>query len=226
MKWRISGSTMQSLDILLMQGESVITESGGMAWYKGSVDMKTNMPGGLMGGLGRAFSGESLFMTTYTSLSEQAVITFTPEAPGSIVQRELAAGESIVAQRDAFMVAQNSVELAVHFQKRLGAGLFGGEGFILQRVTGPGIAFFEIDGEAREMELAAGETVVVDPGHIALFDATVTHSIERVKGVSNVLFGGEGLFLATLTGPGKVTLQTMPLSNLVAKVASQIPSSS
>lgn len=226
MKYKIEGQSMQALDILLTKSEAVVTESGGMAWYRGTVDMKTDMPGGLMGGLGRALAGESLFMTTYTALSEQVVITFTPEAPGSIVALPLAAGQAIIAQRDAFMVAESSVELKVHFKQRIGVGLFGGEGFILQRVTGPGMAFFEIDGEAREIQLQAGEAIRVDPGHIALFEATVTHSIERIKGVSNVLFGGEGLFLATLTGPGKVWLQTMPLSNLVSKIAASLPKSS
>ncbi|GAB4473881.1 MAG: hypothetical protein Kow00124_13300 [Anaerolineae bacterium] len=226
MKYRITGTTMQALDVLLARGEAIITESGGMAWYRGGVDMKTNMPGGLMGGLGRALSGESLFMTTYTAISDQAVITFTPEAPGSIIARELAAGEVIIAQRDSLMCAQSTVQLSVHFQKRLGAGLFGGEGFILQRITGPGVAFFEVDGEVREIELQAGETMRVDPGHIALFEATVSHDIERVKGVSNILFGGEGLFLATLTGPGKVWLQTMPLNNLIAKIIARMPKSS
>jgi uncharacterized protein (TIGR00266 family) len=224
MKFRIVGQVMQALDLLLSRGESVFTEVGGMAWYRGQVDMKTNMPGGVMGGLGRALSGESLFLTTYTALSDQAEVTFTPEAPGSIVNIDLAPGQTIIAQRDAFMCAQQGVQLAVHFKRRIGAGLFGGEGFILQKVTGPGIAFFEIDGEVRQLDLAQGETIRVDPGHIALFDASVTHSIEAVKGVTNVLFGGEGLFLATLTGPGRVWLQTMPLSNLVGKIASRLPS--
>jgi uncharacterized protein (TIGR00266 family) len=226
MQYKIEGAVMQALDILLSGGESVFTESGGMAWYRGSVDMKTDMPGGLMGGLGRALSGESLFMTTYTARSDQAMITFTPEAPGSIIPIQLAAGQSIIAQRDAFMCAEAGVKLEVHFKKRIGVGLFGGEGFILQRVTGPGMAFFEIDGEVRQLELQAGEQVRVDPGHIALFDAGVTHGIEALKGVSNVLFAGEGLFLATLTGPGRVWLQTMPLSNLVGKIASRLPKSS
>jgi uncharacterized protein (TIGR00266 family) len=225
MKYRISGTTMQSLDLLLNKGEAVFTEVGGMAWYQGAIDMKTNMPGGLMGGLGRAISGESLFLTTYTALSDQAVVTFTPEVPGSIVAMDLAPGQSVIAQRDSFMCAQQGVQMAVHFKRRLGAGLFGGEGFILQRVTGPGIAFFEVDGETREIELAAGETMHVDPGHIAIFDATVTHDIERVKGAANVLFGGEGLFLATLTGPGRVWLQSMPFSNLLAKIIARIPKS-
>ena len=226
MKYRITGSTMQSLDVLLERGEAVFTEVGGMAWYRGDVDMKTNMPGGLMGGLSRALSGESLFLTTYTALSNQAVVTFTPETPGAIVARDLAPGETLIAQRDAFMCAQQGVQVAIHFKQRLGVGLFGGEGFILQRITGPGVVFFEIDGEVREVELAAGEKICVDPGHIAMFDATVTHSIERVKGVTNVLFGGEGLFLATLTGPGKVWLQTMPFSNLMAKIIARMPKSS
>jgi len=226
MKYRIAGTTMQALDVLLNRGEAMVTESGGMAWYRGTVDMKTNMPGGLLGGLGRALSGESIFMTTYTALSDSAEVTFTPEAPGSIIAYTLAEGQSVIAQRDAFMCAQSSVQLAMYFHKRLGAGLFGGEGFILQRVTGPGLAFFEVDGEVRELELAAGETMRVDPGHIAMFEETVRHDIEMVKGVSNLIFGGEGLFLATLTGPGKVWLQTMPLNNLVAKIIARIPKSS
>ena len=226
MKYHISGTNMQALDVRLARDEAIFTEAGGMAWYRGEVDMKTNMPGGLMGGLERVLSGESMFLTTYTAQSDEAVITFTPEAPGSIIPRELAAGQSLIAQRDAFMCAQAGVELAVHFKRRFRAGFFGGEGFVLQRVTGPGIAFFEIDGEAREINLAAKERIRVDPGHIAMFEASVSHDIERVKGVTNILFGGEGLFLATLTGPGKVWLQTMPLTNLIAKIASRLPSSS
>jgi len=226
MQYRISGTTMQALDVLLQRGEAVFTEVGGMAWYRGSISMETNMPGGLLGGLGRAVSGESLFLTTYKAVSDTAEVTFTPESPGSIVAVELAPGQTVIAQRDAFMCAQEGVQLAVHFKRKLGAGLFGGEGFILQKVTGPGAAFFEIDGETREIELASGETIRIDPGHIAMFEATVSHDIERVKGVTNVLFGGEGLFLATLTGPGKIWLQTMPLNNLIAKIAARLPKSS
>ncbi len=226
MKYRITGTTMQALDILLNRGEAVFTEVGGMAWYRGNIEMKTNMPGGLLGGLGRMVSGESLFLTTYTSLADQSVVTFAPEAPGSIVALDLAAGQSVIAQRDAFMCAQQGVEVVIHFKRRLGVGLFGGEGFILQRITGPGAAFFEIDGETVEVNLAAGEKIFVDPGHIAMFDATVTHDIQMVKGVSNVLFGGEGLFLATLTGPGRAWLQTMPLNNLINKIIAKMPKSS
>jgi uncharacterized protein (TIGR00266 family) len=223
-KYRLTGTTMQALGILLTQGEAMITEVGGMSWMKGNVDMKTNMPGGLFGGLARAAMGESIFLTTYTCIGPQAEITFTPEAPGAVVPIELAEGQSVIAQRDAFMCAQQGVTLAVHLRQRLGVGLFGGEGFILQRVTGPGMAFFEIDGEIVTIDLQAGETLRVDPGHIALFEPAVSCNIEMIKGVSNILFGGEGLFLATMTGPGKVWLQTMPLNNLISKIIAKIPS--
>lgn len=220
MKYRVTGNTLQALDVLLTRNEAVFTEIGGMAWYKGDIDMKTNVPGGLFGGVQRKMAGESAFVTTYTARSDQAVVTFTPSAPGSIVARELGQNESIIAQRDAFMCAQVGVSISIEFTRNLGAGFFGGEGFVLQRVKGPGVAFFEVDGEAREFNLPAGEVLHIDPGHIAMFDSTVTYGIERIKGVSNMLFGGEGLFLATLKGPGRVWLQTMPMTTLVAKIAS------
>jgi uncharacterized protein (AIM24 family) len=151
------------------------------------------------------------------------LITFTPEAPGAILPLQLAAGESRICQKDAFMVAENSVSLEIHFRKKLGAGLFGGEGFVLQKITGPGLAFVEIAGEVREYELKPGEVMKVDPGHIAMYEPSVNYDIQRVKGVKNIFFGGEGLFLATLTGPGKVWLQSMPLSNLASKLFQYMP---
>ena len=226
MQYTIHGTVMQTLEVELTQGESIFTESGGMAWMTGDVEMSTNTRGGLMKGLARSLSGESLFLTTYTCQGPGALITFTPEAPGSIIPVELAPGQSRICQKDAFMVAENSVELEVHFRKKLGAGLFGGEGFILQKVTGPGTAWVEIAGEVRSYNLKSGQTMRVDPGHIAMYEPTVGYDINRVKGVRNILFGGEGLFLATLTGPGKVWLQSMPLANLASKIATYIPSSS
>lgn len=224
MRYEIHGTVMQSLDVFLSQGESMYTESGGMAWMKGNVDMQTNTKGGLMAGLGRRLAGESFFMTTYTSNDPgEALVVFTPEAPGKILPIKLGAGQSMICQRDAFMCAESSVELAMYFRKRLGTGLFGGEGFILQQITGPGYAFVEIPGEVREYTLAAGETMRVDPGHIALFEPTVSHEITMVKGLTNIFFGGEGLFLATMKGPGRVWLQSMPLSNLAAKLARYLP---
>jgi uncharacterized protein (TIGR00266 family) len=210
--------------VQLSAGESIFTESGGMAWMSGNIDMKTDTKGGFMAGLGRALAGESLFMTTYTCKSGEASITFTPEAPGKILPFDLRNGESLICQKDSFMVADSSVKLEIHFRKKLGAGLFGGEGFILQKVTGPGTVLLEIPGEVREYDLAPRETLKVDPGHIALFQPSVNYDITTVKGVKNILFSGEGLFLATLTGPGKVWLQSLPLSNLARKLASYMPS--
>lgn len=226
MHYEIKGSTMQTLDIFLNAGESIFTESGGMAWMKGDIEMATNTRGGLLKGLARSLAGESMFLTTYACKGGDAAITFTPESPGSILPIDLASGESRICQKDAFMVAQDSVALEIHFRKKLGTGLFGGEGFILQKITGPGMAWVEIAGEVREYDLQAGEKMKVDPGHIAMYEPSVNYDIQRVKGVKNMLFGGEGLFLATLVGPGKVWLQSMPLSNLASKLMQYMPTKS
>ena len=223
MRYEVNGNILPSVDIWLGPGESVFTESGGMAWMKGDVHMSTNTRGGLLQGLTRTLAGESLFMTTYTCQSGTGMVTFTPEAPGRIMVFELQAGQSLICQKDAFMAAQEGVRLEIHFRRRLGAGFFGGEGFVLQRVTGPGVVFLEIAGDVREYSLEPGEVMRVDPGHIALYEPTVDYDITTVKGVTNILFGGEGLFLATLKGPGRVWLQSMPLSNLAAKLKQYIP---
>jgi uncharacterized protein (TIGR00266 family) len=226
MEYKINGSTMETLDIHLKKGESVYTESGGMAWMRGQIQMDTNTKGGMMAGLGRMIAGESLFMTTYTCQSRDGTVTFAPEINGKILDMQLASGQSLICQKDAFMCAEDSVKLEIHFKKRLGAGMFGGEGFILQKITGPGMAFLEIPGEVREYQLGAGEVIQVDPGHIAMFEPTVDYDISRVKGFTNIFFSGEGLFLAKLTGPGKIWLQSLPLSNLAAKLSKYMPSQS
>jgi len=226
MEYKIYGTVMQTLDILLTQGESIYTESGGMAWMRGNIAMETNTKGGVMAGLGRALAGESLFMTTYSCQSPKGLIVFTPEVPGKVLPIQLAAGQSLICQKDSFMCAQDSVKLEMHFRKKLGAGLFGGEGFILQKITGPGTAFIEIPGEVREYDLEAGAEMKVDPGHIAMFEPTVTYDITRVKGLKNIFFSGEGLFLASLKGPGKIWMQSLPLSNLAAKLARYLPTKS
>jgi len=223
MQYKIIGSFMESVDIHLKQGESVYTESGGMAWMRGSFDMDTNTRGGLGAGIGRVLAGESLFLTTYTCQSPDGLITFTPEVPGKVIDLKLEAGQSMICQKDAFMCAEESIKLEMHFRKKLGAGLFGGEGFILQKISGPGTAFVEIPGEVRKIELGAGELIKVDPGHIAMFEPSVEYDITAVKGLKNVLFSGEGLFLATMKGPGKVWLQSLPLSNLAKKLARYMP---
>jgi uncharacterized protein (TIGR00266 family) len=223
MKYEIKGSTMPVVTMTLAKGEAVFTESGGMGWMSDSVAMSTNLEGGLFGGLTRKLSGESLFMTTYTAEKDDAGIAFPTAMPGSLIPVALSPGESLICQKKSFLVAERSVTLEMHFRKKLGTGLFGGEGFILQKVTGPGQVFFEIDGETVEHQLAPGERLKVDTGHIALLEPSVNYEIEMVKGFKNVLFGGEGLFLATLTGPGKVWLQTMPIQNLAKEIIPYIP---
>ena len=226
MQYKISGTLMESVDIHLKAGESIYSESGGMAWMRGAFEMDTSTRGGLGAGLGRMLAGESLFLTTYTCQSPDGLITFTPEVPGKVLALSLEAGQSLICQKDAFMCAETSVKLEMHFRKKLGAGLFGGEGFILQKISGPGTVFLEIPGEVREVELGAGEKLQVDPGHIALFEPNVSYDIAAVKGLKNVLFSGEGLFLASLTGPGKVWLQSLPLSNLAMKLSKYMPTKS
>jgi uncharacterized protein (TIGR00266 family) len=216
MKYDVHGSVTQVVEFELESGEAVFSESGGMCWIQEGVKMDSNMRGGLLSGISRKFSGESIFMNTYRAERPGAKVAFASEFVGNVVVRQLAEGESVICQKDAFMVAAESCKLEAHFQKKLGAGLFGGEGFILQKVTGPGLAFFEIAGEVIEKQLGEGEVLKVNPGYIAMFDPTVKYDIERVKGVKNMLFGGEGLFLAKVTGPGKIWLQTITLPGLAA----------
>lgn len=223
MQTTIRGTTMQVLDVQLEPGESLYTESGGMAWMSPNIEMQTSTRGGVLKGLGRMLAGESLFLTTYTCASGSGLISFANEFPGKILPLNLAAGESRICQKDAFLCATESVDLSMHFRKKLGAGFFGGEGFIMQKLTGPGEAWVEISGEITEYALTAGQQLRVDPGHIAMFEPTVNYDVTMVKGVKNMFFGGEGLFLATVTGPGKVWLQSMPLSNLAGKIASRLP---
>lgn len=225
MDYKIEGTMMPSLEIRLQQGDAVYTESGGMAWMTNGIKMDTGSRGGIGKMFGRALAGESLFLTTYTCEAPQALIVFTMESPGTIMPLELAAGESIIAQKDSFMVAEDDVTLEMHFRRKLGTGFFGGEGFILQKLTGPGTAFVEIAGELRTYTLKDGQVMKVDPGHIAMYEPTVDYDLEMVKGLSNMFFGGEGLFLATLRGPGKVWLQTMPLVNLAGAIRRFIPTS-
>ncbi|MCD6345738.1 MAG: TIGR00266 family protein [Anaerolineae bacterium] len=223
MEYKIHGTVMQSVDVTLTRGESVYTESGGMAWMAGDIGMTTNTKGGLMAGLGRKLAGESFFMTTYTCKGEQGLVVFTPEAPGKVLPFQLGPGQSLICQKDAFMCAESSVKLEMHFRKKLGAGLFGGEGFILEKITGPGLVFLEIPGEVREYTLQPNQVLRVDPGHIAAFEPSVSYDIAMVKGLKNIFFSGEGLFLATIKGPGRLWLQSMPLSNLAGKLARYLP---
>ena len=227
MKFRMIGSVVPAVEILFEQtGETVFTQSGGMTWMSDGVEMNTNTRGGLMKGLGRVFSGESLFMANYTSTKPNSTIAFAAGAPGSIYVLDLNTSGPMTCQKGAFMCAQDTVNLKTTFTKKLTAGLFGGEGFILQEVSGSGIAFLEVDGDAVERVLAPGEVLKVDTGNVVAFDSHMSYEIETVKGVKNIIFGGEGLFLTKLTGPGKVVMQTQSMFELAMRIAPYIPSKS
>lgn len=221
--YRIDGTIMQVVTIQLEPGEVIYSESGGMSWMSGNVEMRTHSGGGLGKMLKRAVAGESLFITDFFVNNGRGVVSFASEFPGKVLPFDLKQGESLIVQKDAFMCAEKSVDLDMHFRKRLGTGLFGGEGFIMQRLTGPGLVFVEVDGEVVEYELKADQVLKVDTGHIAAYEPTVDFDVTLVKGLSNILLGGEGLFLATLRGPGKVWLQTMPMSKLANKIAQFMP---
>ena len=223
MNYELKGGELPVLVMNLNRGESVFTESGGMGWMTDGIDMSTNMEGGLFGGLARKLSGESLFMTTYTSETDSTMIAFPSSFPGEIHPFELGSGQSIICQKKSFLCAEKAVKLEMHFRKKLGTGLFGGEGFILQKITGPGTAFMEFDGSVMSYDLKPGEILKVDTGHVAMFEPSVSYDIQMLKGFKNVLFGGEGLFLAILKGPGKVWLQTMPMENLAKNIIPFMP---
>lgn len=223
MRYQIIGTTLQAVVIELPPGQQVFAERGGMSWMSGNIKMQTNMEGGVFGALKRSFGGESLFMVTFETTSGNGIVAFAGEFPGKVVPLHLGSGQSVIAQKDAFMCAERSVNLDIEFRRKLGSGFFGGEGFILQRVTGPGVAFMEFDGEIVEYTLADNQMLKVDTGHVAMFEPTVKFDIEMVRGFRNVLFGGEGLFLSTLRGPGRVWLQTMPILNLANKLYQYMP---
>ena len=223
MRYQISGNTLPAVTIALERGESIYTQSGGMSWMTEHIEMETNMKGGLFGGLGRMFTGESLFMATYTARADGQEITLASSFPGSIVALQIGRGMEYVAQKSAFLCATPGVTLSMEAVRGLSGGLFGGEGFFLQRLSGEGIAFLEIDGHAVEKDLRPGERLKVDTGNVAAYQSTVGYSAEMVKGFKNVLFGGEGLFLTSLTGPGKVYLQTISMPSFASRILPYLP---
>lgn len=214
MEAKIVGDMLPAVVCKLAKGETVITENGGMSWMDEGIEMKTTTNGGIMKGIGRAFAGESIFMNMYTAQKDNAEIAFASSFPAQILEFDLKEGESIVAQKRAFLCSEKTVDIKMQFRKKLGAGFFGGEGFIMQKITGPGKVYLEIDGSVIKRELAEGEKLKVDNGYVAAMTQDVKLDIETVKGVKNILFGGEGLFVTTVKGPGTVYLQTMPVSKL------------
>lgn len=223
MQYKIIGSTIPAVEIALQKSESVYTQSGGMSWQSEGISMSTNARGGLLKGFGRMLSGESFFMATYTA-TQNAVIAFSSTVPGSVLPIDLSQWGSLTIQKGAFLCAEESVSMEVTFTKKFSSGLFGGEGFILQKLSGRGMAFLEVDGDAVEKELAPGEVLKVDTGNVVAFDNSVKYEVETIKGLGNIFFGGEGLFLTKLTGPGRVVLQTLSFGDLAGRILALAPS--
>ncbi len=226
MNYEIFGGNLPAVTIKLAQGESIFTQSGGMTWMSTGIAMDTNMKGGFMKGLGRMLSGESLFMATYTASAPNQEITLASSFPGEIKCLQVGPGKEFICQKNAFLCAQPTVELATEVNKSVSGGLFGGEGFIMQRLKGNGLVFIEIDGSLKEITLAPGEKIKVDTGNVAAYESTVRYTAETVKGFKNVLFGGEGLFLTILEGPGTVYLQTMTMPGFAGRIIPYLPKSS
>ncbi len=224
MKYEIYGNVMPAVEVTFdAPGESMFTQSGGMTWMTEGVAMETNTKGGVLKGIGRMFAGESMFMATYTAQNPGASIAFASTVPGEIIPIQFDGTNSFTCQKGAFLCAEPGVNLNVVFTKKFSGGLFGGEGFILQELSGNGTAFLEVDGNKVVKELAPGEVLKVDTGNVVAFEKSVSYEVETVKGFKNIIFGGEGLFLTKLTGPGKVILQTQNINDFIGLVSRAIP---
>ena len=223
MKYEIKGGNFPVVTCTLSSGEQMITEKGSMVWMSSNIEMETQ-GGGLGKMFSKAYSGESMFQNIYTARGE-GMITFGSSFPGQIIPLQVSPGREMILQKSAFLASETGVNLSIFFNKKLGVGLFGGEGFIMQKISGQGIAFVEIDGELVEYDLKPGEALVVDTGNVAGFESTVSMDIRQVPGLKNKLLGGEGLFNTHLTGPGKVWLQTMPIVNVAMALKGFFPAS-
>ena len=225
MKYKVIGNTMPAVEVMFdAPGESMYTQSGGMAWMSEGVQMDTNKRGGVLKGVGRMFAGESLFMANYTATQAGATIAFASTVPGEVLPIDVGQTNGLICQKGAFLCAEPGVNLSVTLSKKLSAGFFGGEGFILQEITGSGMVFLEIDGDKVIKDLAPGEVLKVDTGNVVAFDRSVGYEIETVKGLKNIFLGGEGLFLTKLVGPGRVILQTQNFNEFAGRIARLIPS--
>jgi len=223
LKYHILGTVQQTLVAELQPNQAVFSDAGALSWMTTAVNMSTTSGGGLGGMLKRAVSGATVFIINFTASGEPGQAAFSTDFPGKVLPVELEAGQSVIMHKHAFLVAEKGVSLDVFFTRKLGAGMFGGEGFILQKLTGPGMAFAELDGDAVEYHLKQGEMMKVEPGHVAMFESTVSFDIQMVKGIANVLLGGEGLFLATLTGPGRIWLHSMTVSKIAHRLVEYLP---
>ena len=221
MKYEIKGTPLPVAICYLESGEKMITERGSMSWMSPNMEMETNA-GGFGKALGRMFSGETLFMNEYTAQGGTGMIAFASTIPGSIIPYQVTPGNGIIVQKRGFLAMEKGLELSVYFQKKLGKGLFGGEGFIMQKITGNGMVFLEIDGHCKEYDLAIGESIVVDTGYLAAMSESCTMDVQTVSGAKNIFLGGEGLFHTRITGPGKVYIQSMPVIGLAERLTPYI----
>ena len=226
MRYQIQGETLPVVICHLESGERMITEGGAMAWMSPNMKMETTSNGGIGKALGRAFSGERIFQNIYTAQGGAGMIAFASSFPGSIRPFEIGPGQEMIFQKSAFLASEGGIELSLHFRKKIASGLFGGEGFIMQRVSGQGTVFAEFDGHVIEYELQPGQQIVVDTGHLAAMSASCSMDVKSVPGVKNMLFGGEGIFNTVITGPGQVWLQTMPISNVAGVLRPYMPTGS
>lgn len=224
MQYEIIGDNLPAVICQLESGEGMITERGSMCWMSPNMEMKTTSNGGLGKAVGRMFAGEAMFQNVYTAVGGSGMIAFASSFPGSIRCYDVTPQEPLIVQKSGFLASEVGVNLSVHFKKRFGAGFFGGEGFIMQKVSGNGKVFIEIDGHAVEYNLREGQSIIVDTGNLAVMSASCTMDIVPVRGAKNVLFGGEGLFNTIVTGPGRVVLQTMPVSSLASTIAPHVAS--
>ncbi len=226
MRYHIMGTVQQTLSVELQPGQMVFSDTGAMSWMTATATMNTRGSGGLGGMLKRAVSGASAFIIDFAVNGGPGLVAFSTDFPGKILPIELEAGQSIIMHRHAFLCAEKSVELDIFFTRKLGVGLLGGEGFVLQKLTGPGMAFSELDGDAIEYRLAPNQLMRVEPGHVAMFESTVTFDIEMIKGLNNILLAGEGLALATLRGPGRIWLHSMTTSKIAQRISEYLPGKS
>ena len=223
MNYTIEGEPLPAVICNLEDGETMITEKGAMSWMSPNMQMETTSNGGIGKMFGRAFSGESMFVNRYTARNGNGLIAFASSFPGSIRAFNIAPGQEIIAQKSAFLASTAGVELSVFFQKRVASGFFGGEGFIMQKLSGNGVVFLEFDGYIKEYELAPGQQIIIDTGYLAAMTPTCSVEIQTVPGVKNSLFGGEGLFNTVVTGPGRIWLQSMPVTQLAGAIRPYIP---
>jgi uncharacterized protein (TIGR00266 family) len=223
MKYEIIGNNLQLVKIEIEQNEKIFAEAGSLVYMTNNINMEAKMRGGFLSGLGRKLAGETLFLTEFKSDADKGLIAFGGRAPGTIKKINISPGMDFIVQKDAFLCAENSIDISIAFQKRLGSIFFGGEGFILEKISGNGNVFIHACGDFIEIDLKTDEIIKVDTGSVVGWDSTVSYSIERVKGIKTILFGGEGLFLTTLKGPGHIIIQSMDLGNLASALMPFMP---